>query len=653
MNTVTFTLNGKEVSAKAGVSILEAARQNGTTIPTLCHHESLHALGSCWMCIVEIKGKHRFVPACSTDITPGIAVETDTPELYAIRKKNLERLLEHHCGDCSGPCEISCPAGCDIPAFVSAIAKGNDSEAIAIIKNDIPLPGILGRVCHAPCEDECRRHGIDEPLSICTLKRFAADKDIESGDRHLPFCKPKTGKKVAIIGSGPAGLTAAYYLLKEGHDVTVYDSHDAPGGMMRYGIPPFRLPVATIEADIEPIRSMGADFICNTVFGEDITLDSLKQDGVDALFLAVGAQHPGSLGIKGEETQGVLSGIDFLNSFASGGTVNPGNRVLVIGGGNTAIDAARTALRLGAGSVRILYRRTMEEMPANRTEIEEALHEGISIDILTAPTGIKNVENNLLVSTVKMTLGEPDESGRRRPVPLENSECSLSADMVITAIGQNVDKSVHEKQGLTSTKNGTVLVDPATLRTSIPWVFAGGDCVTGADTAVNAVRQGKLAAKTIDGFLSKKPQEAPAKSFHSSYGPRDHAPEGFYRRATPSSRAKAVELSMHRRVSGFDEVSAGFSEEQAREEAQRCLRCSCISKNDCRLRELASTYDISQECGKEEHEDFSVDRGAGVRFEREKCVDCGICVRTLEEIGKEETTAMKLLVERCPTGALS
>ncbi|WP_294345054.1 FAD-dependent oxidoreductase [Prosthecochloris sp.] len=653
MNTVTFTLNGKEVSAKAGVSILEAARQNGTTIPTLCHHESLHALGSCWMCIVEIKGKHRFVPACSTDITPGIAIETDTPELYAIRKKNLERLLEHHCGDCSGPCEISCPAGCDIPAFVSAIAKGNDSEAIAIIKNDIPLPGILGRVCHAPCEDECRRHGIDEPLSICSLKRFAADKDIESGNRHLPSCKPKTGKKVAIIGSGPAGLTAAYYLLRDGHDVIVYDSHEAPGGMMRYGIPPFRLPVAIIEADLEPIRSMGADFICNTVFGTDITLDSLKQDGVDALFLAVGAQRAGSLGIEGEETEGVLSGIDFLNSFASGSTVTPGNRVLVIGGGNTAIDAARTALRLGAKSVRILYRRTMEEMPANRTEIEEALHEGISIDVLTAPTGIKKVANGLLLTTVKMTLGEPDGTGRRRPVPLENSESTFSADLVITAIGQNVDKSVHETQGITSAMNGTVLVEPATLRTSIPWVFAGGDCVTGADTAVNAVRQGKLAAKTIDAFLDKKTLGTPPMTFHSSYGARDRAPEGFYRRATPSPRAKAVELPMHLRISGFDEVSTGFSEEQAREEAQRCLRCSCISKNDCRLRMLASTYDISQECGEEEHEDFSVDRGADVRFEREKCVDCGICVRTLEETDAEKTTTMQLLVERCPTGALS
>ena len=653
MNTVTFTLNGKEVTAEAGISILQAARRNGTAIPTLCYHESLHSFGSCWMCIVEIKGKHRFVPACSTTLTPGIAIETDNPELYAIRKKNLERLLEHHCGDCNGPCEVSCPAGCDIPAFVSAIAQDNHKEAIRIIKEDIPLPGILGRVCHAPCEDECRRHGVDEPLSICALKRFAADRDNTSVKRYLPSCKPKTGKKTAIIGAGPAGLTAAYYLLKEGHSVTIYDSHDAPGGMTRYGIPRFRLPVDTIEADLEPIKAMGAEFVCNTVFGRDISLDSLKKEGFDALFLAFGAQKAGRMEIKGEKTEGVISGIDFLKRFATGNPVNPGGNVVVIGGGNTAIDAARTALRLGAGSVRILYRRTIEEMPANRTEIEEALHEGISIEVLTAPTVIKKAENGLVITAVKMMLGDPDESGRRRPVPVENSEFSLNADLVISAVGQNVDNTVHEMQGITSTEKGTVLADPETFRTSIPWVFAGGDCVTGADTAVNAVRQGKNAARTIDAFLRGEQVTAPATVFHSSYGPRDRAPEEFYRRATPSPRTKTEELPIDLRVSSFDEVSAGLTEEKAKEEAKRCLRCSCISKNDCGLRELASAYNVSQECGKEEYKDFSVDRGERVRFEREKCVDCGICVRTLEEIGKEQEATMLFLVERCPTGALS
>ena len=653
MSNVTFTLNGKKVTAETGTSILEAARRNGVAIPTLCFHESLHSPGSCWMCIVEIKGKHRFVPACSTSISNGTTIETDSSELYGIRKKNLERLLEQHCGDCNGPCEVSCPAGCDIPAFVSAIASGNDSEAIRIIKDDIPLPGILGRICPAPCEDECRRHGVDEPLSICALKRFAADRDNASGKRYIPSVKPKTGKKAAIIGAGPAGLTAAYYLLSEGHDVTVYDAHEAPGGMMRYGIPRFRLPAEILEADLTPIKAMGATFVCNTVFGRDISLESLKHEGFDVVFLAFGAQKAGRLEIQGEENEGVISGTDFLKQVASGKEVNPGKRVLVIGGGNTAIDASRTALRLGAESVRILYRRTIDEMPANRAEIEEALHEGISIDFLTAPIAIEKAEDGLLVTAWKMAPGKPDESGRRRPVPIEHSEFSMSADLVISAVGQQVESSIHEKLGIASAWKGSVAVDSETCRTSIPWVFAGGDCVNGADTAINAVNHGKKAARAIKIYLRDEPVTALPVTFNSSYGPRDLAPEAFYKRAKQASRAKPAELPINRRVSGFDEVSAGLSEESARQEALRCMRCSCTNQNDCTLRELASTYNINQECGKNGNDEFSVDRGVEIRFEREKCVDCGICVRTLEETGKEESITMKLLAERCPTGALS
>ncbi len=653
MSNITFTLNGKTVTTEAGSTILEAARENGAAIPTLCFQESLHAFGSCWMCIVEIKGKNRFVPACSTRVTDGIAVETDNAELYSIRRRNLERLLEGHDGDCNGPCEVSCPAGCDIPAFVSAIAHGNDHEAIRIIKDDIPLPGILGRICHAPCEEECRRHGVDEPLSICALKRFAADRDSESSERYLPSCKPQTGKKAAIIGAGPSGLTAAYYLLTEGHAVTIYDAHDAPGGMMRYGIPLFRLPAEVIEADLEPIRVLGAQFVGNTVFGRDISLESLEKEGFDAVYLAFGAQQAGRLAIPGAENEGVISGIDFLRRAASGETLDPGSDVLVIGGGNTAIDAARTALRLEAGSVRIVYRRTLPEMPANPAEVQEALHEGISIDVLTAPVAIKKAEDHLLVTTSKMRPGEPDESGRRTPVPVADSDATIPADLVISAVGQTVERGIHEKAGIAFSEKGAVAIEPETFRTSIPWVFAGGDCVSGADTAINAVRQGKDAARSIDAFLRGKPVAAPARTFQSSYGERDRAPEEFYQRSTPAPRTRVEELPLPQRIAGFDEVSAGFPEENARREAQRCLACSCTNKNTCRLRELASVYDVVQECAAEKRDRFSIGYGKTIRLERKKCVDCGSCVRTLEENGADGSLVMQLLVDRCPTGALS
>ncbi|MCW8795816.1 MAG: FAD-dependent oxidoreductase [Chlorobium sp.] len=652
MSTITFTLNGKKRSAEKDLSILEACRNNGVSVPTFCFHQSLHTLGSCWMCIVEIKGKNRFVPACSTRISEGMSVETDNAELFEIRKRNLERLLEGHCGDCDGPCEVSCPAGCDIPAFVSAIARGDDHEAIRIIKDDIPLPGILGRICPAPCEDECRRHGVDEPLSICALKRFAADRDNEASDRYIPSRREKTGKKAAIIGAGPSGLTAAYYLLSEGHEVTVFDAHAQPGGMMRYGIPLFRLPAEIIEADLAPLRAMGAEFVCNTVLGCDISLEGLKNEGFDVVYLAFGAQKAAEMNIEGEKSEGVVSGIDFLKTVASGTMRSPGPRVVVIGGGNTAIDSARTALRLGAGSVRILYRRTIEEMPANRAEIQEALHEGVTIDFLTAPVSIQRDEGGIKLIVQKMKMGAPDQSGRARPVPVEHAAYALQADQVISAIGQQVDITILENPGIATAK-GTVVVDPETCRTSVPWVFAGGDCVTGPDTAINAVKQGKQAARAVHLYLKGEPVTASPTLFNATYGPRDKAPEAFYKRTQPAPRAQLRELPLHLRTGGFEEVSAGLSQKSAREEALRCMRCSCTNSHDCTLRDLSSVYGVAQEQKTVGTEDFSITRNQEIRFEREKCVDCGICVRTLEETGKDGNEILRLLVERCPTGALS
>ncbi len=246
MKQLFLTINQQAVTAAPGTSILEAATAAGIIIPTLCFHKSLEETGSCWMCIVEIKGKNRFVPACDTTVSEGMVIETENEALNAMRRQSLESIIQEHDGDCMGPCEITCPAGCNIPDFVAAIASNNDARAIEIIKQTIPLPGILGRICPAPCEDECRRHGIDQPVSICALKRYAADRDSEQANRFLPALAQKTGKKVAIVGSGPSGLTAAWFLLSQGHEVTILEASAQAGGMMRYGIPRFRLPDAVI-----------------------------------------------------------------------------------------------------------------------------------------------------------------------------------------------------------------------------------------------------------------------------------------------------------------------------------------------------------------------------------------------------------------------
>ena len=651
MNQLSLVINQQAVTAAPGTSILEAATAAGITIPTLCFYKSLDATGSCWICIVEIKGKNRFVPACSTPVSEGMIIETENETLSAMRHQNLQRIIEEHSGDCMGPCEITCPAGCNIPEFVTAIAMHDDERAIQISKESIPLPGILGRVCPAPCEEECRRHGIDQPISICALKRYAADRDSERTDRYIPKIPKKSGKKVAIIGSGPAGLSAAWFLLSKGHKVTIHESAPKAGGMMRYGIPRFRLPEAVIESDLATLVGMGLKFRFNTTFGVKITPEKLKGK-FDALFLAIGAQKAATMQIPGENEPGVTSGIDFLRRAALGDQPHPGERVLVTGGGNTAIDAARTAIRLGASTVTILYRRSRGEMPAIAAEIEEALAEGVALVEWTAPTSIKRVNGLLEITAITMQPGEIDQSGRRRPVPVEGSEFTIAANTIISAIGQQIDPAAAQCAAIGTGKYGELTVNPDTLQSSIPWLFAGGDCVTGTDTAIRAVEQGKRAAHAINLFLNGEAVAAPKSLFNSSYGARDEAPKEIYQGKALAARVPVPELPAERRIKTFEEVVTGYSETLARAEAERCLQCRCNAINECRLRELASLYLPVTHAAKEQiHSGFFKAESAAVSMEREKCVDCGICVRMLEQLEGEVEIAV--MSESCPTGAIA
>ena len=650
MKQLLLTINQQAVTAAPGTSILEAATAAGIVIPTLCFHKSLEETGSCWMCIVEIKGKNRFVPACDTPVSDGMIIETENETLNAMRRQSLESIISEHDGDCMGPCAITCPAGCNIPDFVAAIARHNDARAIEIIKQTIPLPGILGRICPAPCEDECRRHGIDQPVSICALKRYAADKDSEQANRFIPALAPNTGKKVAIVGSGPAGLTAAWFLLCKGHEVTILEAGAQAGGMMRYGIPRFRLPDAVIESDLATLLDMGLEFQFNTTFGKNVTLETLHGN-YDAVFLAVGAQQAATMNIAGEGSPGVTSGIEFLRKAASGEQPHPGKLVVVTGGGNTAIDAARTALRLGASTIIILYRRSREEMPANASEIQEALAEGISLVEWAAPTLIRSMNGALEITAITMSPGAVDASGRRKPVPVEGSEFTITADTIISAIGQQIDNLITDTAGIGTGQYGELMVNPVTLQSETAWLFAGGDCVTGTDTAIRAVEQGKRAAHAINLFLHGEMVVAPKVPFNSSYGARDEAPLAFYQRKQPADRVAVPELPPSERKASFSEVVTGYTEALAREEAARCLQCKCNAINDCRLRELASRYLPIHATQKHEHPGFYKAENADISMEREKCVDCGICVRMIEEYdGKLDIAVM---TESCPTGALS
>jgi homotetrameric NADPH-dependent glutamate synthase len=471
------------------------------------------------------------------------------------------------------PCDVACPAGISVQGFVSLIAKGQFDEALKLIKQDNPLPAICGRVCHHPCEFACNKTETDGAVGIEFLKRFVADMDIQKQHPFLPEKKAPKGKKAAVVGAGPGGLTAAYYLAVEGYDVTIFEAMQKPGGWLVYGIPEFRLPRNTIQAEIDAIQKLGVEIKTGKRLGRDFTLESLRKEGYDAIFVAVGTQKSTKLNVPGEELGNVYAGGDFLKEANMNGNVPPlGKRVAIIGGGNVAMDSARISLRLGADEVFVLYRRGREEMPAGLEEIEESEEERIHFEFLTAPVeiigdGFGKVKE---IRCTRMELGEPDASGRRSFKPIAGSEFNIAVDSVIAAIGLSAETDLFDKESEAlkpeTTRWGTLTVDPVTFETSIPGVFAGGDVVTGAATVVEAIGAGKEVAISIDRFLRRKDLAA------------GRAEVGYVlpemsKTANLAGRAQAKRLPGEERRRSHEEVTLGFTEEVARQQAGCCLHC--------------------------------------------------------------------------------
>ena len=496
---IKLTIDGVEVIAENGQTILEAARRNSIDIPTLCHDERVAPYGACGLCVVEAEGNPKLIRSCAVKATEGMKIITNSERIHRARKFSLQMLLSDHTGDCKAPCTLACPAGTDCQGYVGLIANGENKEAIKVIRSRIPLPASIGRVCPHPCEAACRRRLVEEPVSIAALKAYAADKTLE--DCELPDFPAPTGKSVAVIGGGPGGLSAAYYLALKGHRVTVYDMMPKMGGMLRYGIPQYRLPKEVLDREISLIGRMGITLKNNIRIGKDITFDELRRAN-DAVVVAVGAWLSSKMRVKGEELDGVFGGIDFLRSVILGNPFDIGNRVAVCGGGNTAMDACRTAVRLGAKEVYVIYRRTRDEMPADSLEIDEAEEEGVTFKFLTNPDEILGDSGKVCGMRLQiMELGEPDESGRRKPVPVEGEFENIELDSVIMAIGQKSDLSGFD--GLELTSRGTISADESTFRTNIDGVFAIGDATNkGADIAVSAIGEAHKSAEVIDSYLS-------------------------------------------------------------------------------------------------------------------------------------------------------
>jgi len=623
-----LNINGKEVTGRPGQTILEVARENGIEIPTLCYDERIDIYGACGLCVVEVEGIPKLLRSCATEISNGMIIHTETERVKGSRKVALELLLSDHVGDCRPPCRQACPAHTDCQGYVGLIANGQYREALELIKEQLPLPASIGRVCPHPCEDACRRQLVEEPVSIAWLKQFVADVDLKSGDAFLPETKPPSGKAVAIVGGGPAGLTAAYFLAKEGHQVVIYEAMPKAGGMLRYGIPQYRLPKEVLDQEIEIIERMGVDIVTNTRVGKDVSFDYLRQS-FDAVYVAIGAWASSGMRCPGEKLDGVIGGIEFLEAVASHKPVRLGKKVAVVGGGNTAMDACRTAVRLGAEEVYLLYRRTRAEMPAADIEVIEAEEEGVIFHFLVAPLEIIGEDGKVRkIKLQQMELGEPDASGRRRPVPIPGRETVLDVDNVIAAIGQKVVPDGID--GVALTKWNTIIADEQTFMTNLPGVFAGGDAINnGPGIAIEAIGHARKAADTISSYLKGEvvPYQEPY------YAKReDLTPEDFADREK-ISRPHMAHLAPEDRKHNFREIVFGYTEEQAQKDAMRCLECGCGDVFECKLIRYAHEYNVNPgRVAGEVHQRNFKDVHPFIDRNPDKCILCGLCVRVCDEI---------------------
>lgn len=628
MSTIKAEINGSSYTFPEGLTILEAVGKNRIDeIPSLCYEERLGHINSCFLCVVEAEGYGRLLSACSTVLTDGMKIRTNSETVRRARRECLELLMSDHYADCVSPCRFACPANIDIQGYLLLAEKGFFTEAVELIKEKNPLPVVCGRVCVKPCELKCRRELIDRSVAIDNVKRGLSES--EPGRKVSAEPAPSTGKKAAVVGSGPSGLSYAYYMAKKGHEVTIFEQMPKTGGMLRYGIPAYRMPEDLLDLEIGKIRELGVRF--HTSSPVDSRLFSRLRQEYDTVYLAHGAWKAIRTDIHGESGEKVVGGIDFLRKTRTGEIGRLKGRILVIGGGNTAIDAARTALRLGADEVMILYRRTEAEMPAHREEIEAAGEEGVRFSFLSAPIEVSCTETGATLTCMRMQLGEPDESGRRKPEPVENSQYREESDLIIEAVGQQVDSGFLNGAADLKINRDRISADPGQL--AGPGVYAGGDCVSGPATVIEAIAAGRKAAEETDRFL--RGGEKPAIPFYTAMNLLGEVSAQDMESLVKSrlSRLEMPQRSPRLRSRDFEETETTYGAEETAQESGRCLTCGCNALSDCLLRKYCEEYGVKADRYRGFHNKFPRDLSHPfIQLEPGKCIRCQRCIKTCEKI---------------------
>jgi NADPH-dependent glutamate synthase beta subunit-like oxidoreductase/ferredoxin len=661
---IRIEVDGRVVEGFEGQTILEVCRDNGIEIPTLCYEPKLPGFGACRMCVVEVEGEEHPPISCSRTCEPEMKVQTQTEDLRRLRRTNLELIFSDHNAYCLPPCQNKCPSHIDIPGFLKANAEANWRESTRIFKRTIPFPSVLGRVCPAPCEEHCRRDEVDEAIAIRDSHRYAGDQVLKSMldegvDPPVPFeQQARTGRKAAVIGSGPAGMAAAYYLLLAGHDVTVFERDPAPGGMLRYGIPQYRLPkVEVLEAEYESVTRLGGKMVCNAGLGRDFTLDDLTFQGFDSVLIAIGCYDTNKLGIPGEDAAEVLDGLEYLRTATLGLPYpdHEGKRVVVIGGGFTSMDCSRTSVRQGASEVTLVYRRDMKDMPA-AGEVHEAIEEGVTAIFQAGPTRVvtDTAGNVTGVEFIRMQLGAPDASGRRRPEPAPGTEFIIPCDRVLLAIGQGPELDWLERpgnEGPVKTKQARLKADAVTFLTDRVGVFGTGDVRIGAATVVQAIAEGRRAAYAMDAYLQGQDLAA----IRTRQTLAEPQPEFLsivpFTAEVKEPRYRMTAMEPEERNHNYLEYELPYTREAAVAESTRCLQCTCEAIGFCDLRRLGIEYGTTLKTLEPQHH-----QGAGYRSvtenrftginhdyirddshafilrEPSRCIDCGRCANVCAEV---------------------